>query len=68
MYKRVMLGEIKNPANAGLRDLNRREGLILLPIVILIFWMGVAPGSFLRALDGTAERLIPVAPVGVLEQ
>ncbi len=67
MYKRVMLGEIRNPANAGLRDLNRREGVILLPIVILIFWMGVAPGSFLRALDGTAERLIPVAPVGVLE-
>jgi NADH-quinone oxidoreductase subunit M len=68
MYKRVMLGEIRNPANAALADVNRREGAILLPIVLLIFWMGVAPGGFLRALAGTAERIIPVAPVGVLEE
>ena len=68
MYKRVMLGEITNAAQAAPNDLSRREGVILLPIVILIFWMGLAPGGFLRVLDGTAERIIPVAPVGVLEE
>jgi NADH-quinone oxidoreductase subunit M len=68
MYKRVMLGEITDATQAGPNDLSRRESVILLPIVILIFWMGLAPGGFLRVLDGTAERIIPVAPVGVLEE
>jgi NADH-quinone oxidoreductase subunit M len=68
MYKRVMLGEIVNAAQAAPHDLTRRESVILLPIVILIFWMGLAPGGFLRVLDGTAEAILPVAPVGVLEE
>ena len=58
MYKRMMLGEVDNPANLGLRDLSRREAAILLPIVVLIVWMGVVPGSFLRSLDGTVERFV----------
>lgn len=66
MYKRVVLGEATGVG--ATRDVSRREMLMLLPIVILIFWMGIAPGSFLRVLSGTAERIIPVAPVGVLEQ
>lgn len=67
-YRRVWWGEIRDPANAELKDFNRREGLIVIPLLLLIVWMGVAPGSFLRTIDGTAERLIPVAPVGVLEE
>jgi NADH-quinone oxidoreductase subunit M len=66
MYKRMMLGEVKNPANRGLADLNRRETLILLPIVILIVWMGVAPGSFLRSLDGTVEHFVARASSGLV--
>ncbi len=58
MYKRMMLGEVDNPANLGLRDLSRRETAILLPIVLLIVWMGVAPGSFLRPLDATVELFV----------
>ncbi len=58
MYKRMMLGEVDNPANLGLRDLSRREVAILLPIVVLIVWMGVAPGSFLRSLDGTVALFV----------
>ena len=58
MYKRMMLGEVDNPANVGLRDLSRREAAILVPIVIVIVWMGVAPGSFLRSLDGTVELFV----------
>ena len=54
----MMLGEVDNPANLGLRDLSRREAAILLPIVVLIVWMGVAPGSFLRSLDGTVELFV----------
>lgn len=58
MYKRMMLGKVDNPANQGLRDLSRRETAILLPIVVLIVWMGVAPGTFLRSLDGTVELFV----------
>jgi len=68
MYKRVMLGEVKNPANDHLPDLSRREGMILLPIVILILWMGVAPSTFLRPLDGTVERFVSRTPSGALEE
>jgi NADH-quinone oxidoreductase subunit M len=64
MYKRVLLGRVVHQANRGLRDLSFRETAILLPIVILVVWMGVAPGSFLRSLDGSVEAFVSRALSG----
>jgi NADH-quinone oxidoreductase subunit M len=61
MYQRVIFGEIKNPDNLKLADLNGREKLVLAPAIVLIFVMGIYPGLFLSrsvaATGGTLERL-----------
>ena len=41
MYQRVFFGPLSNPENKDLPDLNRRELLYLIPIVLLCFWIGL---------------------------
>jgi NADH-quinone oxidoreductase subunit M len=41
MYQRVIWGEIRNPKNETLPDLAGRERLMLIPLLIVIVWMGV---------------------------
>ncbi|NUM42906.1 MAG: NADH-quinone oxidoreductase subunit M, partial [Leptospiraceae bacterium] len=43
--KRILFGEVTNSKNLSLKDLNTREIFVLLPMVILIFWLGIYPKS-----------------------
>jgi NADH-quinone oxidoreductase subunit M len=58
MYQRVIWGEITNEKNRTLPDLFGREKAMLIPLVILIFWMGVYSNSFLRPMDASVARLL----------
>jgi len=51
MYRRVIFGPLKNPANEKLSDLNARELILLAPIVILIVLMGIYPRPFLQRIE-----------------
>jgi NADH-quinone oxidoreductase subunit M len=48
MYQRVVFGEVRNPENLKLKDLDGRERFVLAPIIALIVLMGVYPGMFLN--------------------
>jgi NADH-quinone oxidoreductase subunit M len=65
MYRRVIFGQLANPANAKLEDLNARELLLLAPILFLIVLMGVYPQPFLQrmkpAVELTLQRIGSVA-------
>ncbi len=61
MYQRVMFGEVDNPANRELEDVSRRELAILLPLVALIFLMGLYPQPFLRTMEASVERTLVLA-------
>jgi NADH-quinone oxidoreductase subunit M len=58
MFQRVVWGEVSNPQNELLTDLNGRERLTLLPLLILIVWMGVYSNHFLRPMDATVAGLL----------
>ena len=58
MYQRVIFGEVTNPKNKKLADLDFREKLVLLPLVVLIFWMGIYPESFLRKMDTSVNQVL----------
>lgn len=58
MFQRVMFGEIKNPENLKLRDLNIREIAYMVPMVIMIFLMGIYPKLFFQKMDVTVEHFL----------
>jgi NADH-quinone oxidoreductase subunit M len=57
MLQRVVFGKITNPANANLRDLNAREIGLLIPLLVLMFFMGVFPRPFLDRSKGSVEAV-----------
>lgn len=58
MSQRVIFGKIKHPENAELKDLNAREFLTLLPIIILIFWIGVYPKHFFKLTSASTAHIV----------
>lgn len=58
MVKRVFFGEVTNPKNLSLPDLNLREVVVLLPLVILIGWIGVYPKPFLQRMEPSVVHLL----------
>jgi NADH-quinone oxidoreductase subunit M len=58
MFQRVMFGELKNPKNMVLKDLNMREMVIMAPLVALIFFMGVYPRPFIDSMTPSIDRMI----------
>jgi len=58
MFQRVMFGELDNPKNQKLLDLNAREIGIMVPLVIMIFVMGIYPKPFIDKMDPAVKRLV----------
>lgn len=58
MFQRVMFGELTNPKNQTLTDLNGREIAIMVPLIVLIFVMGVYPKPFIDKMNPAIEKLI----------
>jgi len=66
VYQRVMLGEVTRDENRTLADLGLRELAILVPTVLVIVWIGVAPASFLHPMARSVELFVSRLPVAVL--
>jgi NADH-quinone oxidoreductase subunit M len=58
MYQRVALGEVTHEENRGLPDLSVREWAVVLPLVVLIVWIGVYPAAFTGKTEATIEALL----------
>jgi NADH-quinone oxidoreductase subunit M len=58
MYQRVMYGEITHEENRHLSDLSPREIALLVPVVLMIVWIGVYPYTFLRPMDASTAHLL----------
>ena len=58
MFQRVMFGKVTRPENEKLKDLNAREITIMVPMVILIFLMGIYPKLFFSKMDVSVEKFL----------
>jgi NADH-quinone oxidoreductase subunit M len=57
MLQRVVFGKITNPENAKLSDLNAREVGLLIPLLLLMLFMGVYPRVFLDRTSASVEEV-----------
>ncbi len=57
LYQRVFWGKITHKENKTLSDLNARELVTLVPLVVLCFWIGLYPKPFLAFLHGPIGRI-----------
>lgn len=58
MFQRVMFGKLDNPKNQKLLDLDAREITIMVPLVFLIFFMGLYPTPFTRTMAPALDKII----------
>ena len=57
MLQRVLFGKVTNPENAQLSDLNAREIGLLIPLLVLMLFMGVYPQPFLDRAKGSIQAV-----------
>jgi NADH-quinone oxidoreductase subunit M len=58
MFQRVMFGPITHAENKDLKDLTAREGLVLAPMVVAIFVMGIVPNFFFDKVQPSIDRFL----------
>lgn len=58
VFQRVMFGELDNPKNQKLLDLNVREIVIMVPLLVMIFFMGLYPKPFIDKMDPAIKKLV----------
>ena len=58
LYRRVIFGRLSNENLKSIFDLSRREISILTPLVLVIFWIGVFPNTYLEAIEASVVRLV----------
>jgi NADH-quinone oxidoreductase subunit M len=58
MYQRVAFGEVAREENRRLPDLDGREWAVLVPILLLIVWIGVYPVAFTGLTEASLQALL----------
>ena len=53
-----MFLELNNPKNMDLKDLSIRELITIVPLLILIFWIGLYPKPFMKTFDASVSHLV----------
>ncbi len=58
MFRRVMHGPLDKPVNRQLQDLSAREILVLVPVVVFIFLIGLFPNLFFDKMQTSVDNLL----------
>ena len=58
VYRRIIFGKLEKENLMLISDLSYREIIIFVPLVLLVFWMGVYPAPFLDVMSVSVDNLI----------
>ncbi len=64
MFQRVMFGPLTHDANRRLADLTGREIAVLVPVLVLIVWIGIYPRPFLKTTEASVTQLLAQVHLG----
>jgi len=64
MYQRVMFGPVTHDENSKLKDLDFREIIILVPLVILIFFIGLYPQPVISKYQKSVREIVRAEDTG----
>jgi len=60
MFQKLFLGEVTREENRGLQDMNWREIAFIVPLLILIFWIGLYPQPFFNLIAPAVGKVVAV--------
>ncbi|HYB09808.1 MAG TPA: NADH-quinone oxidoreductase subunit M, partial [Alphaproteobacteria bacterium] len=58
LYRRVIFGALTKPELKDILDLSPREVAVFAPLLVVVFWMGIYPTSFLDPMHASIGRVI----------
>jgi len=58
MFQKVFMGEIVSEENKNLEPLNWQEYAVLIPLIVVIFWIGLQPAVFFHAMDASVNQVV----------
>jgi len=66
MFQKLFLGPVDKEENRSLKDLNWREIATLVPLLVLIFWIGLYPKPFFTLMGPSVEQLVRAVQTAAL--
>ncbi|MDH5465141.1 MAG: NADH-quinone oxidoreductase subunit M, partial [Thiovulaceae bacterium] len=57
-YKKAFFGPVTNDKNKDLKDLNKKEMFALVPLAIIVAWLGVYPKPILEPIDNSVKAMV----------
>jgi len=55
---RMFWGKVTHPENEALTDINRRETLAVVPLIVMVFWIGFYPKFFLDKMNPAVDSFV----------
>ncbi len=65
LYQRVFFGETPEGVRHHMHDLNLREWVAIVPLIILMAWMGTGPQTFLPPVSSSTAHLLEQSKMNV---
>ncbi|RMF50800.1 MAG: NADH-quinone oxidoreductase subunit M [Anaerolineae bacterium] len=66
MFQKLFLGPVTHEENKKLSDLNWREIVTLVPLLVFIFWIGLYPKPFFGLMAPAVDKVVALVQSGVL--
>jgi NADH-quinone oxidoreductase subunit M len=65
MLQRVALGQAATPTASILPDLTMREAATLVPLALIVLWVGVYPGPLMEMMEHSVDKLVQLMNNGL---